>query len=283
MKNKLTAKKVGVSTLALLCGLSLGLTDAAASKDSEILKSSPEDSHVYSLAQKTEAKPSKTCNIKGPKLIVSFEDLALPQNSFYNGSDGAGSFTSQCTFFNNNYNTEFKSWSGWSYSNKMDTTTPGFANQYSSIVGMGSNSPTYGVAYTFKPGDAFIKLPTGYSPKSMEITNTSYAALSMRNGDQFAKKFGGATGNDPDFFLLTIIGLDTQGKETGKVEFYLADYRFSDNAKDYIVKTWQKVNLSRLRGATKLSFSLTSSDSNPQFGLNTPAYFAIDNLILRRD
>jgi hypothetical protein len=36
----------------------------------------------------------------------------------------------------------------------------------------------------------------------------TYAALSMRDGDGFAKQFGGASGDDPDYFLLTITGRD---------------------------------------------------------------------------
>ncbi|AFZ27259.1 hypothetical protein Cylst_5225 [Cylindrospermum stagnale PCC 7417] len=212
--------------------------------------------------------------------VVDFEDLTLSSESFYNGADGAGGFTSQGAFFNNNYNPTFQSWSGWSYSNTTDTTTPGFLNQYSAYTGGGFNgSSNYGVAFTFAPGSAYIDLPTGFSAKSAQITNTTYAALSILNGDQFAKKFGGASGNDPDFFLLKITGLDAANQQTGSVDFYLADYRFTDNSQDYLVDTWNLVDLSSLGGATKLSFAVTSSDIGP-FGLNTPAYFALDNLTL---
>ena len=60
------------------------------------------------------------------------------------------------------------------------------------------------------------------------------------------------------------------------VTFYLADYRFADNDSDYIVKTWQWVNLLPLGHVDSLIFSLTSSDNGPA-GMNTPAYFCIDN------
>lgn len=209
---------------------------------------------------------------------IDFEDLPLVPNSFYNGSDGAGGFTSRGAFFNNNYNPTFGSWSGWSYSNTTDTTTPGFTNQYSAYTGSGFNgSSNYGVAFTFSPGDAYVDLPTGENPVSMEVTNTTYAALSILSGDQFAKKFGGVSGNDPDFFQLVITGLDTSNSAVGTVDYYLADYRFEDNSKDYVVNTWQSIDLSSLEGATRLSFTVTSSDIGP-FGLNTPAYFATDNL-----
>lgn len=212
--------------------------------------------------------------------VVDFEDLSLAPNSYYNGSDGAGGFTSRGAFFNNSYNPTFDSWSGWSYSNTTNTTTPGFTNQYSAYTGGGFNgSSNYGVAFTFSPGDAYIDLPTGFNAQSAQITNTTYAALSILNGDQFAKKFGGVSGNDPDFFQLTITGLDEQGTAIDNVNFYLADYRFSDNSQDYLVDTWKTVDLSSLKQATRLSFAVTSSDIG-QFGLNTPAYFALDDLVL---
>src|SRR5262249_15531077 len=65
------------------------------------------------------------------QITIDFEDLYLDPESYYNGSDGAGGFTSYGAFFNNSYNSMFKSWKGWSYSNVTDVTTPGYQNQYS--------------------------------------------------------------------------------------------------------------------------------------------------------
>jgi hypothetical protein len=93
----------------------------------------------------------------------------------------------------------------------------------------------------------------------------------------FAKKFGGADGTDPDFLALSIEGLDGNAASTGTVEFMLADFRFSDSADDYILTDWASVSLAPLGTVAALSFSLTGSDVGA-FGLNTPAYFALDNL-----
>jgi hypothetical protein len=213
---------------------------------------------------------------------VDFEDLTLAPESFYNGSDGAGGFISQGAFFNNNYNSQFGSWSGWSYSNKTDVTTPGFMNQYSAYnlpYGGGDGSANYGVAFNSELGDAYVLLPDGTTPASMRVTNTTYAALSMRDGDMFAKKFGGPDGTDPDFFVLTLHGLHANGDVTGSVHFFLADYTFQDPDLNYIVSSWTTVDLTPLGNATSLAFELTSSDIGP-FGMNTPAYFAIDNLVV---
>src|SRR5262244_2705157 len=81
-------------------------------------------------------------------VVVDLEDLPLPPNSFYNGSDSAGGFESRGAHFNNGYDTMFGSWSGFSYSNVNDQTTSGFFNQYAAITGTGvGGSGNYAVAY----------------------------------------------------------------------------------------------------------------------------------------
>ena len=193
-----------------------------------------------------------------------------------------GGFTSGGAFFNNSYfdGGTYFTWSGFSLSRETNTTTPGFGNQFSSAAGSGfGGSLQYAVSYV----DSFaatpqIKFAAGERPISLQITNTTFAALSMRDGDSFAKKFGGLSGNDADFFRLTINGLDALSQPTGSLDFYLADYRFANNASDYIVTTWTPVDLSSLGASTNaLTFSLASSD-NGTFGMNTPAYFAVDQI-----
>jgi hypothetical protein len=63
------------------------------------------------------------------------------------------------------------------------------------------------------------------------------------------------------------------------VDFYLADYRFADSNDDYIVDSWRQVDLSSLGHATRVTFALSSSDVG-MFGMNTPAYFAVDQIVL---
>ena len=121
-------------------------------------------------------------------------------------------------------------------------------------------------------------MPFGAGVQGADFTNTTYAALSMLYGDGFAKQFGGPSGNDPDWFLLTIYGTTATGALlSSSVTFYLADYRKLSGQPDYIISQWTPLNLSSLAGATCLYFNLTSTDVG-LYGLNTPAYFAIDNI-----
>ena len=98
----------------------------------------------------------------------------------------------------------------------------------------------------------------------------------MCDGDSYAKKFGGTTGDDPDWFKLKIFGYQN-GNFIDTVVFYLADFRFTDNNQDYIIKDWTFVDLSTIENSVSLTFELSSTD-NGQYGMNTPAYFFIDNL-----
>lgn len=221
---------------------------------------------------------------------IDFDELTLPPGQAFDngapadGGDNTDGFTSNGVFFSNDFTDfgSFSAWEGFSYSSVNDSTTPGFSNQYAAFPGTGfdSGDDNYAVSFGVDRGTSAITLPVATTVQGMFVTNTTWAALSMRNGDAFAKQFGGPSGDDPDFFKLNIFGLDESGEDTGSVTVDLADYTFDDNAKDFILDDWKWVDLSVLGDeVAALEFSMASSDVG-QFGINTPTYFAMDNLIL---
>lgn len=241
---------------------------------------------------------------------VTFDDVFVPSAGFYNGDIAAtgperdnyritgtqdGQFggtetlqlwtSNEVEFFNGfTPDDNFPAWRGASWSNIVDTTTAGFGNQYAAFAGGGSDGfggavagETYGIVFS---GAAYFNLPDQTSVETIDVTNGTYGALSMRDGDGFAKRFGGPSGDEADFFSVTFSGFsetDLQGSQTGTVEFLLADFRDPDNANDYILDAWQQVDLSALGAAKSVGFTFSSSDVG-QFGINTPQYVAIDNL-----
>ena len=235
--------------------------------------------------------------------VATFDDdLSLTAESYWNGSDLSGTleqipdpwnppatmdvyrggFSSGGAYFNNNYNSTYPSWGDWAYSNMTNTTTSGWGNQYSAITGGGfGGSSNYGV--TFVGDYESTSFSSAVQVQGAYITNTTYAYLDMLQGSQFSKQFGGESGDDPDWFLLTIVGKDVGGATTGSVDFYLADYTFAESNDDYIVDEWTWVDLTALGNNVKsLEFALDSSDhfidGSIDYGMNTPAYFAMDNL-----
>ena len=150
-----------------------------------------------------------------------------------------------------------------------------------------SGSAKYGIAYFGGDPEPALTLPAGYMPVSMQVTNTAYTGSVIQNGNAFSRKFGDNPAtpgvvetNHPDYFKLKIGGSDAAGQPVGSpIEVYLADYRFANDAQDFVLREWLPVNLSGLRGAATLTFDLETTDVG-QFGANTPFYFALDNLVL---
>lgn len=211
--------------------------------------------------------------------IADFEDLVLTPESYWNGSDGSGGFASGSAYFSNTYSADWGSWDGFSYSNATDTVTEGLAAQYNAITGQGQGgSANYAIGWVGWTSPPTVTLSSAGVVDGVYVTNCSYSYYAMQNGYLYSKKFGGSTGDDPDFFLLTITGKDAGGNITGAVDFYLADYRSADGAGDYIVNTWQYVDLSSLGVVESLEFTLSSSDVS-DWGMNTPGYFAIDTIV----
>jgi len=213
-----------------------------------------------------------------------FSEIELDEESHWNGSDDSGGFKSGNVFFPNYFtwwDEDTYSWSGFAVSNVTDNETPGYGNHYSAFTGepYGDN-PNYAVVYVSDPStyeNSMFLYPDedakgGYF-REIVVTNNTYSAIAMRDGDDFSKKFGGEDGNDPDWFLLTLVAWH-DGNSAGEKEFYLADYRFEDNDENYIVDSWEAISLEGLGPVDSLELRLSSSDVG-DYGMNTPAYLCI--------
>jgi len=217
--------------------------------------------------------------------VAAFHDLGLAEEAMWDGSDMSGGFQSGNLRFLNNYNPDWMVWDGFAASTMTDIETTGAENQFSAAAGAGSGDAAYAVAYDGSgfgnplPTIEVVGAPAEFD--SLTVTNTTWAWLSMLEGDAFSKKFGGETGEDEDWFLLTIQGLDADGAVMGTVEHYLADLRFpgaSDD--DYLLSTWEPVDLTPLGVVAALQLTLSSSDTG-EGGMNTPAYVAVDGVALQ--
>lgn len=241
--------------------------------------------HTHTLTICVAAVLAAIPGLSGRATLVTYDSFPLPPAGYDNGSTGHGGFAEGGAFFNNAYDNTFGSWSGFAVSNVNNPSTGGWGNQYA-VAGSGTGyggAGQYAVIYddTFIGGTTDVVTFTGVAaPLSLRVNNTAYAAQSMLNGDGFAKKFGGAVGSDPDWFRMTIRATDAADQPTGSnVEVYLADFRSADPAGDYVLQSWQLVDLTPLGSSVrKLHFDFASTD-NGAFGMNTPATAAFDNLV----
>lgn len=209
-------------------------------------------------------------SIAASAAVVNFEEFVLDSNSYYPTlTSGETGFSSQDVSFPYFGNVSWNSWDGFVCSNVTDNTTPSYSNQYSAITGKGvDNSENYVVVY---PGysTGYITVPTNSIIQGAYFTNTTYAALDMQNGSMFSKKFGAG-----DFFKLIITGWNADNEITGSV---VVDLASGTN----ILAHWLWADLSGLGLVKKLEFSFESSDTSVYDGvtyINTPTYFAMDNL-----
>ena len=209
---------------------------------------------------------------------IDFEEISLNQAGVWNGSDNSGGFLSGNGFFPNYFNADWNDyWSGFSCTNHTDKSTAGYGNMYSSIAGTGADkSEQYAVYYYSGVADT-IKFTLPEKITRISVSNTTNTYLSMLNGDAFAKKFGGDSGSDPDWYKVILTGINAEGTAVGYVEILLADFRFDNNQLDYISNVWTDVDLSALGYIIALEIKIESSDAGA-YGINTPAFVCIDNI-----
>lgn len=225
-------------------------------------------------------------NVQNP--LLGFEELLPATDSYFLPLEN-GSFSSDDLKFN--YEAGFGSWSGFSYSNRVTLTGEYTNDQFiaASLGGIEGDSSSFAISYvssdwmsgTYDPIPSVIETSTGNTAafSGFYVNNSHMAYITMRDGTLYNKKFGGVSGNDPDWFRLKIWGVRSDNSITDTVVHYLADFRFTDHYNDYIQTDWQWVDLMNLGEVKSLSFILESSDTG-DYGMNTPAYFCMDNMSL---
>jgi hypothetical protein len=216
-----------------------------------------------------------------PATVVDFEDCPLPgPQSSFNGDPGTlqpgqsrtQPWASRGASFANTFGIDgdynFPYWDGFAYSNVVNTTDGSFTNQYASYPGGGFGSSTYAVAYS---DAAAVELPGPSTVGGFRIANTTYTYLTLVNGDQW-----GFTSPLPagGWFRVTASGR-LAGVATGSATFNLADLRGAAPAG--ILAGWTWFDLSALGTVDRVEFAFAGSDTGT-YGLNTPAYFAMDDL-----
>ncbi|WP_239059505.1 DUF4465 domain-containing protein [Bacteroides sp. 224] len=218
--------------------------------------------------------------------IISFNNLLSEKETSFLGKNGVeeGMYLkedfqdTQSYIRFNHYYSEYGFGGGFTYTNTTNKTTPGYLN-LSAITGTGKYEDTYLTIKTdnFTKARLTILNPAKYALKEMWITNSTYAYLAMKDGnDGYLNNTKFGVDGKEDTFLLTIKAYSDADSSIGHKEFYLADFR---NGKSAIVNDWVRLDLSDLANTNYLEFELTSTDNN-EYGMKTPAYFCIDGITI---
>lgn len=222
-----------------------------------------------------------------PIFIVGFEELnnSLDSGEVLNGSDGNTKYV--LTKMNNGF--EFSLDLGWdtsfggywgnnfAISRKNYTTIEksDFSKHiYCAKPGYGSENAKSGNIYAVGHMNSTIlqKEPKQYL-LGFNVSNTTYAFNSMALGDDFGRKF---SSENQDSFIL-VISAYKFGILTQNIRLVLADFRGNDPNKHFILDTWQRVQFDYYPDSVQ--FTMLSSD-NGQWGMNTPGFFAIDEITI---
>ena len=219
--------------------------------------------------------------------VADFESFTLAPNSAYSTTVSTPFQTANAVFQYEWDNSFGGYWSeGFAYTNKQDSVNGTYTNLYGVRALKGfSNSATYVVGKdhgTIRLKSPFDKVEGFY------ITNTTYAWKEIVKGSTISRRFGDTTGTHsptttpqgsyPDYFKVTAKGFRNGIMKQDSAVFFLADYRFSNNTQDYVVNTWLWFNTSSLGSVDSIKFFMYSSDFG-NFGMNTPAFFALDNFL----
>ena len=221
---------------------------------------------------------SLTCFSAYNQHVVDFEELTLSPESYWNGSDLSGSFTSKFLKFYNNFDADYFSWQGWAYSNTTDATTYNYTNQYSSATGRGAeNSNNYAVCYVGADWMTdFSQIPSIIEidyPQDFPNNFGMYVSLSTYTNLYMEDEFTSYESNN-HWLKLHINGFNINTDTMLSQEFYLADYRVGNE--NFKMVDWTYIDMSWARGCDRLEFTFSSSDSG-EYGINTPTYFCMDN------
>ena len=210
--------------------------------------------------------------VLGEAVPATFDDNYLAEESFMIPDDEETFYSGSYAFhgFGGSYGT-MSYWSGYAIANQTANTFTGLDDQYHTSMGGGRNSANYGVAYPYNYAIDITNKVDGDSISGMYITNNAYAINSISNGDAAATAF-----KQGSWFMVTATGTDAQGNSKS-VDFYLADYRSTNEADHYAITTWEWLDLRPLGKVTTVKFTFTGSDTG-RFGLNTPAYFCMEDL-----
>lgn len=215
--------------------------------------------------------------------VETFDTFTLSPNSYYKDVAGNDWGTSEADF-EYGWNTSFGGYwsSGSAYTNVKDTVDGTYNNLYGNITNGGFSGNNYATIQD----KALIKVKNLSMVSGFFITNTTYAWKTIKNGNAFSRKFGDTTGTGsgtsipqgqyPDWFLLKVVGYRNGVAANDTIKFYLADYRPTGTANDFVVKNWQFVNCTNLGIVDSIRFHMSSSD-NSMGMMNTPGFFSIDN------
>ena len=216
--------------------------------------------------------------------LIDFNNFVLHDNSYNTGDDLQEN--SEGFIFGNlllpNFALPEKQWEGFAMSNMYETksfpndtiysvygTTK--TNRVFTVLSLSNNSSLN--SFNFNKDSAYII-------GSIDVCNTTRVFNMIEYGDgdkitHFERKINGYEG---DYLFVRFKGYDNKGNNTGKVDFYLADYRFEKLGDIVIIKNFKSVDLRSLGSINKITVEMFSSLNDEQGQMYIKPFVCFDNV-----
>lgn len=194
--------------------------------------------------------------------VATFEDYALldtigGENTWMSGSYQFYTYQDVTDWGNYYY--------GFSVSNDTDSTSSGWSEPYRSACGGAYDGEFFGIWTNDYYGSNSLKLPDADTIAGFFINNNAYTVNEML----YCTSGIGHTFDGNDWLSLCCIGL-RDGIIIDTVKVALAK-------EGHYINHWTYIDLSQMGEVDEMAFTMIGSDTG-DWGLNTPAYFCIDNV-----
>ncbi len=157
---------------------------------------------------------------------------------------------------------------GVAISNYIDAQTDSL-HSYTDQLAVPMSNGSRNFAVVFDEATVLFADSVAREVKSLDMIGTTYMLSVARLGNETARALTLST----DYFNVNIEGFNGT-QSTGTVKVALC-------ASGGFMTKWCTCSLSALGKVTSLKFTMEGSDTG-QWGLNTPAYFALDNIVIRK-
>jgi hypothetical protein len=260
------------------------LNDVEVSQEKELLHVSKELGKTnYQFVVKTPYGADTLNVLISTIILVDFNEFELAKDSYqlaFGATEENGAIESKGIVFPG-YGSSEETWTGFGLSNLYSQSTTSVPGAFSAFAPASAKEnfliywqpdPPQNAAFSFENASM-------HKLSSISVSNSTLAYMVMLYGTDDIPRFGDpASANPLDWFLLTIEGFDAQGSKTGEVEFYMADYRFENRKRNYLIKEWSAVDLTPLGLVHEVRMTMTSSLTDENGQILTPPVICIDNI-----
>lgn len=239
---------------------------------------------LYSLTVSTPSGKDSISLIIRTVELFDFNNFTLSDNSYNIGEnlpEGAGGFIFGSLCLPNNVLPE-KKWEGFALSNMYNTSSYPNDTIYSVYGNIKTNMVFTLLSLSKSPEMNTLKFTgdSSYLVGNIDVCNSTrvYNMIVFGDGGKipaFKRKIEGYEG---DSLLLRFNGYDYQNNYTGKVDFFLADYRFEKNGDVILIKNFSTVDLSPLGFVNKIVIEMFSSLNDYDGNMLMEPFVCLDNV-----